>query len=70
MAQMQMQGQQQAMEFELQGAQAKAQQEQAKAEEAGHRVQGAALDNALKVKKLREPPPRPAQGFDGQRPRS
>jgi Phage P22-like portal protein len=45
-------------------AHAKAQQEQFRVEEARHRVDGAALDNALKVKKLREPtpqPPRPGQ---------
>lgn len=33
---------------------------QAQAAEAHHRANGAALDNALKVKQLREPPPRPA----------
>jgi hypothetical protein len=67
MAQAQMQGQQQAMEFELQGAEAKAAQEQAKAQQAGAKAQGEALKNALLVKKLREPPPRPSQGFDGPR---
>lgn len=35
-------------------------QQQAAATEAHHRANGAALDNALKVKQLREPPPQPA----------
>lgn len=66
MAEMQMQGAQQAMQFELQGAEAKAQQEQAKAQQEGAKIQGAQLDNALKVKKLREPPPqRGAPPFAG-----
>jgi hypothetical protein len=42
-------------------AHAKAAQEHAKVFEAQHRAQGAALDNALKVKQLREPPVRPVQ---------
>ncbi len=64
MAEMQMQGQAQAMETELQAGQAKAaqeaakaEQEKAKAEQELHRVDGAKLDNALKLKKLREPSP-------------
>lgn len=67
MQQAQMEGQQQAMQFELKGAEAKAAQEEAKAQQAGHAAQGEALKNALLVKKLREPPPRPSQGFDGNR---
>lgn len=70
MAEMQMQGQQQAMEFELQGAQAKTAAEQARAQQAGYAAEGEALKNALLVKKLREPSPRPSQGSDGQRPRT
>lgn len=64
MAEMQMQGQAQAMQSELQAGQAKAAQEAAKAEQEKakleqelHRVDGAKLDNALKLKKLREPSP-------------
>lgn len=68
MAEVQMQGQQQAMQFELQGAEAKAAQEVAKAEEAGYRAQGAAINNALLVKKLREPTPHPSW-VDGNRAR-
>lgn len=61
MAEMQAQGAAQMMQFELQGAEAKAQQESAKAAQEGIRVEGAKLDNALKVKKLREPSPREAR---------
>lgn len=68
MAEMQMQGAAQMMEFELSGAEAKAGQEQAKAAQEAAKVEGAQLDNALKVKKLREPPPRPGNGANaGQR---
>ncbi len=42
---------------------------QAKAAEAHHRANGAALENALKVKQLREPTPRPVSGVDGNRAR-
>lgn len=45
---------------DVMAADAKAQQEQAKVVEAHHRANGAALDNALKLKKLREPPPQKA----------
>jgi hypothetical protein len=64
MAEMQMQGQQQAMQTELQAGQskaaqedAKAAQERAKAQQEELRVQSVELDNALKFKKLREPSP-------------
>lgn len=57
MAEMQMQGQAQAMQSELQAGEAKAAQEKAKAEQELHRVDGVKLDNALKMKKLREPSP-------------
>jgi hypothetical protein len=57
MAEMQMQGAAQMMEHELTGAEAKAHQEQAKAAQEAAKVKGAQLDNALKVKKLVEPPP-------------
>jgi hypothetical protein len=60
MAEMQMQGAQQMMQFELQSANSKAQQEQSKAEQEAAKVEGAQLDNALKEKKLREPPPQRA----------
>lgn len=65
MAEMQMQAQQQSMQFELAGAEAKANQEQSKAQQEAAKADGAKLDNALKVKKLREPTPRPANGFAG-----
>lgn len=62
MADVQMQAQSAMMESEVTSAQAKAAQEVAKAE-------GAQVDVALKVKKLREPTPRPGQpGSDGNRP--
>lgn len=64
MAEMQMQGQAQAMQTELETGEAKKRQEQAKAEQEIHRVDGVRLDNELKLKKLREPTPRP-QGFAG-----
>lgn len=68
MAELQMQGAAQMMQFELSGAEAKAGQEQAKAAQEAAKVEGAQLDNALKVKKLREPPPRPGNGVNaGQR---
>jgi hypothetical protein len=57
MAEMQMQGQAQAMQSELAAGEAKAAQEKAKAEQELHRVDGVKLDNALKMKKLREPSP-------------
>ena len=57
MAEMQMQAQSQMMQFEVEGAAAKAEQEKARAAQEGHKVQGAQLDNALKIKKLREPSP-------------
>lgn len=53
----QAQGQVQMMEFELSSAEAKSQQEQAKAAQEAAKVQGAQLDNALKVQRLTEPPP-------------
>lgn len=65
MMEMQMAGQQQAMQYELEGAEAKSQQEQAKAAQEAERVTGAKLDNALKVKKLREPPPQARNGRAG-----
>ena len=68
MAEMQMQGQQQAMQFELQGAEAKTQQEQAKAAQEAARVDGVKLDNALKMKKLREPAPHQMAGHEDRRP--
>lgn len=68
MAEMQQQGQAQAMEFELQGAEAKSAQEKAKAAQEAARVEGVQLDNALKVKKLREPPPNRNRGDAGNRP--
>lgn len=61
MADMQMQGAAQMMQHELTSAEAKSAQEQAKAAQEAARVEGAQLDNALKVKKLREPPPNRAQ---------
>ncbi len=57
MAEMQMQGQAQAMQNELAAGEAKTQQEQAKAAQEAAKVEGVHLDNALKVKKLREPSP-------------
>lgn len=65
MAEMQMQGQAQMMGAEVESAQAKAEQEKSRAVAEHHRAQGAELDNALKVKKLREPSPRPSSGFAG-----
>ena len=59
MAEMQAQGQAQAMQFELQSAEATASQQQAKAEQEAAKVQGVHLDNALKLKKLREPTQQP-----------
>jgi len=44
---------------DVMAAHAKAAQEQARVIEAHHRANGAALQNALLVKKLREPPPQP-----------
>lgn len=61
MAEMQMQGAAEMMQYELQGAEAKTHQEQAKAAQEEARVKGAKLDNALKVKKLSEPPPQRQQ---------
>lgn len=62
MAELQAQGAAQMMNSELEAAAAKTEQERAKAAQEIARVDGVKLDNALKVKKLREPPPRPAQG--------
>jgi hypothetical protein len=62
MQEMQMQGAAEMMNIELEGAKAKTGQEQAKAAQEAAKVEGAQLDNALKVKKLREPPPRPGNG--------
>lgn len=64
MAEMQQQGAAKMMEFELSGAEAKAGQEQARAAQEAAKVEGVQLDNALKVKKLREPPPRPGNGVN------
>ena len=64
MAEMQAQGQAQAMQFELESAQAKAEQEKAKVEQEKAKAEGAHIDNALKLKKLREPQVEPGQaGF-------
>ncbi len=57
MAEMQMQGQAQAMQNELAAGEAKTAQEKAKARQEELKVQGVDLDNALKLKKLREPSP-------------
>lgn len=59
--QMQQEGQAQAMQIELEGAQAKTEQEKARAAQEAAKVEGVQLDNALKVKKLREPPPNRSQ---------
>ena len=68
MAELQMQGAAQMMNSELESANAKTEQERAKAAQEAARVEGVQLDNALKVKKLREPPPRPGNGANaGQR---
>lgn len=64
MQEMQMQGAAEMMNIELEGAKAKTGQEQAKAAQEAAKVEGAQLDNALKVKKLREPPPRPGNGVN------
>lgn len=64
MAEMQMQGAQQMMGHEVASAEAKAAQEGAKAQQEAAKVQGVELDNALKMKKLQEPPPRPE--FNGR----
>jgi hypothetical protein len=53
----QMQSALQMMETELSSANAKAEQEQAKAAQEAAKVEGVQLDNALKVKRLTEPPP-------------
>lgn len=64
LAEMQQQGQAQAMQFELESAQAKAEQEKAKVEQEKAKAEGAHIDNALKLKKLREPQAAPGQaGF-------
>jgi hypothetical protein len=64
LAEMQQQGQAQAMQFELESAQAKAEQEKAKVEQEKAKAEGAHIDNALKLKKLREPQVEPGQaGF-------
>lgn len=55
--QMQMEGQAEMMKSEVVASRAKAEQEQAKAAQETHRVDGVQLDNALKLKKLREVPP-------------
>lgn len=62
MQEMQAQGALQMMELELETANAKADQEKAKAAQEAQKVEGAQLDNALKVKRLTEPPPRPPMG--------
>lgn len=61
LAEMQQQGQAQAMQFELDSAQAKAEQEKAKVEQEKAKAEGAHIDNALKLKKLREPQAEPGQ---------
>lgn len=55
--QMQMDSQAEVMKSEVATARAKAEQETAKAAQESHRVDGVQLDNALKLKKLREPTP-------------
>lgn len=62
MQDMQAQGALQMMELELETANAKADQEKAKAAQETQKVEGVQLDNALKVKRLSEPPPRPTMG--------
>lgn len=57
MVELQRQGQAQAMQSELAAGEAKTQQEQAKAAQEAAKVEGVHLENALKVKKLREPSP-------------
>ena len=64
LAQMQMQGQAEMLNAEVESAKAKADQEKSKAVAEQRRAEGAELDNALKVKELREPPPRPGNGAD------
>lgn len=59
MAEAQMQGQQAVMNADVEAAQARTAQEKAKADQELHRVDGVKLDNALKFKKLNEPPPQP-----------
>jgi hypothetical protein len=59
MADMQMQAQAQTMQSQVSQEESRAAQEAAKAEQEAQRVEGVRLDNALKVKKLTEPPPRP-----------
>lgn len=59
MADMQMQAQAQTMQSQVSAEESRAAQEAAKAEQEAQRVEGVRLDNALKVKKLTEPPPRP-----------
>lgn len=65
MAEMQMQAQAQVLEMQTAAEESRVQQEQAKAAQEAARVEGVRLDNALKVKKLTEPPPRPAQANAG-----
>ena len=55
---MQMQGAAHMQEIELSSAEARARQEHAKAAQQAAKVEGVQLDNALKVKRLTEPPPR------------
>lgn len=57
MADMQMQAQAKAVQSQTEAEQAKADQEKSKAAQEARKVQGVDLDNALKLKKLREPSP-------------
>jgi len=65
MAEAQMQAEMQAMESAAAIEDSRVSQEQAKAAQEAERVKGVQLDNALKIKKLTEPPPRPQMGNAG-----
>lgn len=64
MADLQMQGAVEMQGMELESAQARTDQEKAKAAQEAAKVEGVQLDNALKVKRLREPPPQRQPGRD------
>ena len=64
MQEMQMQGAMEMQGLELESAQARTEGEKAKAAQEAARVEGVQLDNALKVKRLTEPPPQRQPGRD------
>jgi hypothetical protein len=64
MQDLQMQGAEAMMGLDLESAQAKTDQEKARAAQEAAKVEGVQLDNALKVKRLTEPPPQRQPGRD------